>query len=96
MVRIEDWAFVYRPNNFLDLPELRGHRINGRVYGHPRFDDGEYVTTSPVMGIDSDENVVTYSGTRYQLGVVREEYEYEHPNARERFMKSARELGLII
>lgn len=45
-------------------------RLQGYVYGHPRFADGEFVTTSTVMSPpDSvkDGNTVQTKNTEYQL-----------------------------
>jgi hypothetical protein len=56
-VRLERWTFV------------KG-RLQGYVYGHPRFADGEFVTTSTVMSApDSvkDGNTIQTKNTEYQL-----------------------------
>lgn len=75
-IRIEDWAIV------------DGKRFNGNVYGHPSFPDGKLVWTSTIVGYDEDTNIfTTYSGSKYKLGKVRDDYEQAYPNAQERVMR---------
>jgi len=69
--RIEDWAIVGEANPY-QAPELREMRITGKVYNHPRFDDGEVVTTSPVLA--SAGNTVETQNTTYDLGTMSEKY----------------------
>lgn len=49
---------------------LQDKRIYGKCYGNPKFQDGEYVTTSPVTYQDSNI-IITRSGSTYQLGIPR-------------------------
>ncbi|MGQ0622831.1 MAG: hypothetical protein ACT4QA_23490 [Panacagrimonas sp.] len=84
--RLELWAVVHRENCYTP-PELCRPRLNGKVYGHPRFDDGTVVTTSDLVGI-SNGRVVTASGSIYTIGRPRPEYEAAFPNARERLLGS--------
>jgi len=58
--------------------------LHGNVFGHPRFADGHPVTTSRIVGKNSDDTVVTYSGNVYELGEVDPAYEEMFPNARDR------------
>jgi hypothetical protein len=39
VVRIENWQVV----------RFGSDRLHGQVYNHPRFKDGEFVTTSPIV-----------------------------------------------
>jgi hypothetical protein len=69
--RIEEWAIVGDANPY-QAPELRELRITGLVYGHPRFNDGQVVTTSPVRA--SAGHTVETHNTTYNLGRMSEEY----------------------
>lgn len=42
--------------------------FKGRVYGHPSFEDGAYVETSPVLHIDTVAGVAETMHTIYLLG----------------------------
>ena len=69
--RIDEWAIVgvFSP---YQAPECREMRMTGKVYNHPRFSDGEVVTTSRVVS-SSGTTVETYN-TTYDLGRMSEEY----------------------
>ena len=79
MLRLEQWSVVRKP---YATPESGGH-LHGRAYGHPRFDDGEWVTTSPITAVEGGI-ATTLSGSQYELGEVDPQYEAAFPNARER------------
>lgn len=53
-MRLEQWSMVI------------GNRVMGRVYEHPVFDDGEFVTTSSIVSIDKEE--VKTQNSVYKLG----------------------------
>ena len=82
MLRLEQWSIINTGSPYAG-PELVSQRLHGRVYGHPRFDDGEWVTTSPIKAVE-DGVVTTYSGSQYELGEVDPQYEVAFPNAHER------------
>jgi hypothetical protein len=86
-VIIEDWAVVEVYDPYMP-PETRRKSLNGAVYGHPRFPDGKYVTTSSIVGKNDKNEVVTFSGSSYELGDVRWEYWQKFPNAGNRLLDS--------
>ena len=85
-IKIENWAIV-SPQDPYTAPELLRFSLKGEVYGHPRFSDGFEVTTSYIIGSDG-ETITTKSGSKYELGKVKDEYEKLYPNARSRLFKS--------
>ena len=86
-MKLENWSVVHGPSDPYQPPELWVKRLHGKIYGHPRFDDGKDVTSSRIVGIEGDF-IVTGSGSRYELGAVDPQYETAYPNARERLFKS--------
>jgi hypothetical protein len=86
-IELENWSIVY-----IDpwkAPELQEPLLHGNVYGHPKFMDGEEITTSQVVGFDKSTNIITtYSGHKYKLGKVDSLYEKEFPDAYNRVIKS--------
>lgn len=82
MPRLEQWSVVnsgdpYKP------PEAQTSHLHGKVYGHPGFDEGTEVTTSPIAGLDGFA-IRTRSGSRYFLGEVHPDYEKAYPDAKKR------------
>ena len=84
-IRIEFWSVITTNANPYAAPELISPRLQGRVYGHPRIKDGEYVSTSTIIGVKNGL-VLTRSGSEYQLGEVDPDYESAFPNAKERLL----------
>lgn len=84
-IRIENWGIVSK-HPFVILPA-----ITGLVYGHPKFDDGEDITTSILAGRDG-EVVITQSGSRYVLGEVHPEFAKVAPDAKEQLLKALPEI----
>jgi hypothetical protein len=85
MPRLESWSMIAALADPYKAPEQATMRLAGLVYGHPRFADGDQVTTSSIESREG-EIVITASGTRYELGAVLAEYERLYPNARARLM----------
>lgn len=57
MPRLENWCMQYTG------------RLSGNVYDHPRFDDGEFVTTTEIVMYNEDNKEFhTKSGSSYTLG----------------------------
>lgn len=85
-VRIEDWSvFVADP---WKAPEINKTCLQGKVYGHPRFDDGHSVKTGDIAAVNG-RVVTTKNGTVYELGEINPEYRewldtngyvYDHEN----------------
>ena len=84
-ITLEDWSIVNRDP--YTAPELQDACLQGKVTGHPSFDDGARVTTSHIEKLDGGL-IVTHTGRKYVLGSVDAEYESLYPNAKERLMKS--------
>ncbi len=87
-MKIENWAVVTpNPNPYLPQ-EVQSASLQGKVFGHPRFDDGKKITTSSIVGKNKSGKVVTVSGSEYKLGNIDPSYESKFSNARSRFMNS--------
>ncbi len=85
MSKLENWALV-STNPYL-APEASKLLLTGNVYNHPKFKDGESVTTSPIDRLENDF-IITYSGSKYELGEIDPQYEKLFPNAKERLFNS--------
>lgn len=83
---IENWAIVAAPMPPYLAPELTAQCLSGNVYGNPCFSDGEHITTSCISHT-FDDQVITISGSAYNLGTVLPEYEAQFPNAYNRLFK---------
>ena len=86
MTRLENWAFVGR--NPYASPEMQQYGLKGFVYNHPRgiFKDGDEIITSAISHLNEHGQIVTKSGTVYELGEIDPEYEKMYPNAKERLL----------
>lgn len=84
MPHLEKWALVSRPQGY-EAPE-NNIRLNGIVTGHPRFTDGECITTTRIIKVEGFR-VHTKSGSIYTIGQPHQDYEVQFPNARTRFLK---------
>ena len=83
---LKNWSVITKQNPFL---EYTHYYLQGHVYGHPRFNNGEDVTTSRIMEINDKgdyKEIITKSGSVYELHKenVSAEYESQYPNAYER------------
>lgn len=59
--------------------------ISGDVSKNPRFEGGDFVTTSPLIAVDPEAGVIkTRSGSLYKLGEPKADYEEAFPNAKVR------------
>jgi hypothetical protein len=70
-IRLEGWStgFVEADVNPYMAPELYPLRLSGKAYGHPRFEDGSIITTTPVVEFDHGSRTArTRSGSTYLLG----------------------------
>lgn len=70
MIILKNWSVFSNNNDGFKPPELSSFRLQGNVYGHPRFDDGDPVNTSRIVEITdkgTHKEVVTYSGSVYML-----------------------------
>ena len=78
--RLQHWSLHSRPPGEWQSPEEDGARVFGFVFGHPRHLDGKELLTSPVMR-NSDNRIVTRSGSEYELGSIDPAYEPRYPDA---------------
>ena len=88
MARLKNWSVFSDGDNFT-APELWTKRLQGNVYGHPRFKDGDPVNTSGIIEIidkGTHKEVKTQSGSVYELYKVDidPECEKQFPNYYER------------
>jgi hypothetical protein len=67
-VKIENWAVV--PGlNVAGYRSLRpGNLLVGKVFGHPRIEEGAFVFSSPIMSLDKNSQSVVTRNTVYLLG----------------------------
>lgn len=82
-MRIEAWSICANPADSYTPPELRAKCLRGKVFGHPKFRDGCEVTTSAICAVQAGQ-IVTASGSRYELGEPDAKYEAVFPDARRR------------
>lgn len=90
MIRLKNWSMYAEGNNEFRPPELWNYHLQGNVYGHPRFNDGDPVNTSRIIDIvdkGDHKEAHTRSGTVYCLYKedVDPECEKAYPNYYERF-----------
>lgn len=74
MPRLEEWSLFRDDSNPFLAPELRSVRLQGKVYGHEMFDDGDGVSTSTVQKLDLKNNIAETKNTVYELGEPSEGY----------------------
>jgi len=83
-VKIENWAVV-QSLNIADYRSLRpGNLLVGKVFGHPRIEEGAFIFSSPIMSLDKDSHAVVTRNTVYRLGEASPDYKAwlrEHENA---------------
>lgn len=73
MIVLKDW-FLKEKQDVWRAPEKQERYLGGKVYGHPKFEDGKEVRTSPVVSVKGRE-ITTGSGSVYLLeGPPRKEY----------------------
>lgn len=93
MARIENWAVVVdQSKHRYQAPEQCRYFLTGEVFDHPRFTDGEKITTTSITG-KREGRVVTLSGSEYELGTPAEDYEKFSPQAKGRVLGSLVELA---
>jgi hypothetical protein len=73
-VKIENWAVVPGLNT-ADYQSLRpGNLLVGKVFGHPRIEEGAFVFSSPIVSLDMSNQAVVTGNTVYRLGEASAEY----------------------
>lgn len=75
-MRLENWEL------FWNL------RMAGEVFDSPQFPQGSHITTSKVVKLDKENQLITTEGgSVYELGAAHPNYEATYPKARERLFK---------
>lgn len=60
MVRLKNWS----------LFDNGSYHLRGNAYGHPRFNNGDLIDTSPIVSITDrgdHKEIITQSGTIYEI-----------------------------
>lgn len=83
-MKLKNWSVTSNNNGFM-APEMMKFYLQGNVYGHPRFNDGDPVTTSRIIEINDKgdyKECITRSGSVYELYKedVDSSAEKEYPN----------------
>lgn len=95
MLTLKNWSMFTEGDNEFTSPELWTCHLQGNVYGHSNFYDGEFVHTSRIIDVVDKEDhkeVRTISGSVYWLYKedVDPECEKMYPNYYERFKRKRR------
>lgn len=69
MPKINNWSITSSVIDVFTAPECRTVCLQGNVTGHLRFEDGEHIYSSPIVGVEKRE-ILTESGTIYKLGKI--------------------------
>jgi len=73
-VKIEEWAVVPGLNT-ASYQDLRpGNLLVGKVFGHPRIDEGAFIFSSPILSLDINNKAVVTQNTVYRLGEASRDY----------------------
>jgi len=70
-MRLENWSVTGSDDPY-QPPECQTRRLRGEVFGHPKFVDGEHITTSSVVSAGS--GTVTTRNSVYMLGEPNPKY----------------------
>lgn len=95
-ILLDDWSVTIIDDDPYLPPERRPSTLHGKVYGHPRFENGKCVFTSkPVAYRPDDRLFKTYSGSVYKLGKINQEYLEQFPDADSRLTEQLAQLPLF-
>jgi len=83
-VRLENWSIIIDYPTPYAAPEQAHEHLQGNVYGHPKFTDGTYITTTRIEHVDYDRQLVHTRNRHYHLGKPDAEYEAAYPHAHAR------------
>lgn len=97
MSKLDNWSIISgvnhnwkRPPDNYTAPELITHHLRGEISNDYRFDEGTIVYTSTIVK-KKGNNIITRSGTEYEIGNPLPEYEKEFPNAKQRLLDGLQE-----
>ena len=73
---LKNWRVVQSSaaNSPYNAPECIGRRLQGEVYDHPSFEDGEQITSTELTSMV--EGVATTRNTRYELKYPSQDYAF--------------------
>lgn len=86
---LKNWSVFSKPKHGYMPPELQPKYLQGNVYGHPDFEDGRNINTSPIdeiLDCGDHKEIVTRTGSRYLVYPqdVNPEAEKQYPGYYER------------
>ena len=55
-MKLKNWSVTSDVDERYVAPEMMHYQLQGNVYGHPRFNDGDPVTTSRIIEINDRGN----------------------------------------
>jgi hypothetical protein len=64
---LEHWSLIQRS------PYTKWVHLEGNVYGHPTFNNGDFITTSPILKLDIPGGYAETMNTKYMLKDDRED-----------------------
>lgn len=68
LAKFKNWSIFNVTGNDFQAPELKMKFLQGNVYGHPNFVDGDFVHSSPidnVLDCGDHKEIITLTGSRY-------------------------------
>lgn len=71
-LRLTNWSLLQRGGDGYTAPELCDWYLQGNVYGHPKIEDGTFVTTSRITNVVNKGKkriITTRSGSVYCLSM---------------------------
>lgn len=71
---LKNWRVVQSPSTPYDAPECIGRRLQGEVYDHPAFEDGDLITSTELTSMQ--EGVAVTCNTRYELKYPSQDYAF--------------------
>ncbi len=74
IVFLEDWSIVQITESPYQAPELARSALYGKAFGHPRFEDAQYVTTGTIQKFDSETMTAETNRTKYKLGKMADQF----------------------
>lgn len=91
-ILINNWSIVCSDDQPYLAPELRASRLYGDVTNHPKLGNCKGIVTSAIVDVDSEENIITSSGSVYRLGEINPDYDKLFYGAREKLINSLKKL----
>ena len=79
-VLLREWSVNYDGDGYTP-PEMVRTVLCGRAYGLPSHEDGKIVTTTAIVSIDYNRQIVHTKNRAYILGAPDIAYELEFPGA---------------